>query len=61
MIAPRADVVRIARAHRKAIWRQWTTEDKLVWGGVALVLGCPLIGLAIGLLWNAWLWCWCAL
>ena len=31
-----------------------TEDDALVWGGVALVLVCPLIGLAIGVVFWGW-------
>lgn len=54
MIAPRPDAIRLDTAHRRAFLSQWTERDWLVWGGVALVLGAPLLGLAIGVVFWGW-------
>ena len=53
MTAPRPQLVRkdadrLIQLHRLAIWRQWDWDQALVYLGIAVVLGCPLIGLVIG-------------
>lgn len=48
-----ADVARIVAQHREAVRSQWT-DQQLWYAGLAVVIGCPLIGLVIGLAFWGW-------